>query len=334
MSRPINVVAAGVLAMSLLLVGCGTKPAPEASAGAAEEAGHDHDEEKGGEADDHAHEAGEEADADRTTIKAAMAEQAGIRSAAAQAGTIAAEHEVQGLLTPVDGRVAQVMARFPGPIRSLRANVGDRVSAGQTLASIDSNLSLTTYSISAPISGVVLSRQAQVGAVAGEGTPLFEIGDLSELWVDLHIFGNDTQHITAGVPVTVTRMTDGVSQSTTLERVLPGTATASQSTVARASVRNDDGLWRPGAAVKARIVVAMQPAAVVVPLSALQTMEGREVVFVRDGDTYTARPVVLGARDAGKVEVKDGLRVGEQVVVEQSYVVKADIGKAGAAHEH
>ncbi len=318
MSRPINVVAAGVLAMSLLLVGCGTKPAPEASAGAAEEAGHDHDEEKGGEADDHAHEAGEEADADRTTIKAAMAEQAGIRSAAAQAGTIADEHEVQGLLTPVDGRVAQVMARFPGPIRSLRANVGDRVSAGQTLASIDSNLSLTTYSISAPISGVVLSRQAQVGAVAGEGTPLFEIGDLSELWVDLHIFGNDTQHITAGVPVTVTRMTDGVSQST----------------VARASVRNDDGLWRPGAAVKARIVVAMQPAAVVVPLSALQTMEGREVVFVRDGDTYTARPVVLGARDAGKVEVKDGLRVGEQVVVEQSYVVKADIGKAGAAHEH
>jgi len=334
MSRPINVVAACVLAISLLLVGCGSKPAPETSTGAAEEAGHDHDEEKAGEADAHAHGAGEEADADRTTIKAAMAEQSGIRSAAVQAGTIADEHEVQGLLTPVDGRVAQVMARFPGPIRSLRANVGDRVSAGQTLASIDSNLSLTTYSISAPISGVVLSRQAQVGAVAGEGTPLFEIGDLSELWVDLHIFGNDTQHITAGVPVTVTRMTDGVSQSTTLERVLPGTATASQSTVARASVRNDDGLWRPGAAVKARIVVAMQPAAVVVPLSALQTMEGREVVFVRDGDTYSARPVVLGARDADKVEVKDGLRVGEQVVVEQSYVLKADIGKAGAAHEH
>ena len=66
----------------------------------------------------------------------------------------------------------------------------------------------------------------------------------------------------------------------------------------------------------------------------LAKQTGREVVFVRDSDTYTARPVVLGARDAGKVEVKDGLRVGEQVVVEQSYVVKADIGKAGAAHEH
>ena len=334
MSRPMNVVAAGVLAMSLLLFGCGAKPVAEAGAGAAEDAGHEHGEEKGGDADGHAHEEGEEAEADSTTIKAAMAEQSGIRSAAAQAGTIADEHEVQGLLTPVDGRVAQVMARFPGPIRSLRANVGDRVSAGQTLASIDSNLSLTTYSVSAPISGVVLSRQAQVGAVAGEGTLLFEIGDMSELWVDLHIFGNDTQHITAGVPVTVSRMTDGVSQATTLERVLPGTATASQSTVARATLRNDDGQWRPGAAVKARIVVATTPAAQVVPLSALQTMDGKDVVFVRQGDTYAARAVTLGARDAGKVEVLGGLTLGEAVVVEQSYVVKADIGKAGASHEH
>ena len=269
-----------------------------------------------------------------TTIPTAMAEQSGIRAAPVAAGTIADEHDVQGLLTPVDGRVAQVMARFPGPIRSLRANVGDTIKAGQVLASIESNLSLTTYTVSAPISGVVLARQAQVGGVAGEGTPLFEIGDLSTLWVDLHIFGNDTQHITAGVPVTVSRMTDGVTQATTLERVLPGTATASQSTVARATLRNDDGLWRPGAAVKARIVVATRPAAQVVPLSALQTMEGKDVVFVRTGETYTARPVRLGARDANQVEVLEGLTLGDDVVTAQSYVVKADIGKAGASHEH
>jgi cobalt-zinc-cadmium efflux system membrane fusion protein len=313
------------LLLTLTLTACGVDKPGDAAISQKEDAGHDED--------GHGHGEGE-GETDSTMIKAAMAEQSGVVSAPVQAGTIADEHEVQGLLTPVDGRVAQVMARFPGPIRALRANVGDRVRAGQPLASIDSNLSLTTYSVSAPISGVVLARQAQVGAVAGEGTPLFEIGDLSELWVDLHIFGADTQHITAGVPVTVTRMTDGVSQGTTLERVLPGTATASQSTVARATVRNDDGLWRPGAAVTARITVAMQPAAIVVPLSALQSMEGREVVFVRDGDTYSTRAVILGARDAAKVEVKEGLRAGERVVVENSYVVKADIGKAGAAHEH
>ncbi|HAL21796.1 MAG TPA: efflux RND transporter periplasmic adaptor subunit [Stenotrophomonas sp.] len=288
--------------------------------------------------DDHDHAEGEAAHADdapeRTTITAAQAAEAGIVNAAVGPGTIADEHDVQGLLAPVDGRSAQVTARFPGPVRALRANVGDRVRAGQPLASIDSNLSLTTYSVAAPISGVVLSRQVQVGAMAGEGQVLFEIGDLSQLWVDLHIFGADTQHITAGVPVTVTRMTDGVSQVTTLERVLPGTATASQSTVARASVDNADGLWRPGAAVRARIVVASTPADIVVPLSALQTLDGKDVVFVREGDTYTARPVTLGARDAQQVAVSAGLRAGEQVVVQQSYTVKADIGKAGASHEH
>ncbi len=283
-------------------------------------------------ADGHASDA--DTRADSTTIGSEQAQAAGIVAAPVSAGTIADEHDVQGLLAPIDGRSALVTARFPGPIRALRANVGDRVRAGQALASIESNLSLTTYSVAAPISGQVLSRQVQLGGVASEGQVLFEIGDLSHLWVDLHIFGADTQHITSGVPVTITRMTDGVSQATTLERVLPGTATASQSTVARATITNDDGLWRPGAAVRARIVVASTPAPLVVPLTALQTLEGREVVFVRQGDVYSPRAVTLGSRDARQVAVLEGLQAGDQVVVEQSYTVKADLGKAGAAHEH
>ena len=318
--------SASLVLLAALLAACGgrqTPPVAPPSTGTAADHGSGHDDH-----DD------DDTSPSSTTIADAQAEAAGIVVAAVGPGTIADEHDVQGLLAPVDGRTAQVTARFPGPVRALRATVGDRVRAGQALASIESNLSLTTYSVAAPISGVVLSRQVQVGAVAGEGQVLFDIGDLSQLWVDLHIFGADTQHITAGVPVTVTRMTDGASQSTMLERVLPGTATASQSTVARATVLNSDGLWRPGAAVRARIVVASTPAALVVPLSALQTLDGQEVVFVRDAQTYTARPVQLGARDAQQVAVTSGLTAGEQVVVQQSYVIKADIGKAGAAHEH
>jgi cobalt-zinc-cadmium efflux system membrane fusion protein len=307
----------------------------DAAKGEAEGDHDDHDEH----ADEHAHAAAEAASgdghADSTRIAAAIATENGIRVAAATAGTIADEHEVQGLLTPVDGRIAQLTARFPGPIRALHAQVGDHVRAGQVLARIESNLSLSQYAVTAPISGVVLARTAQVGGMAAEGAPLFEIADLSTLWVDLHIFGSDTQHITAGVPVTVTRMTDGSSETTTLERVLPGTATASQSTVARALLRNRDGLWRPGAAVKARITVASSPAPLVVPLSALQTLEGSEVVFVRSGeDLYSARKVQLGQRDGERVAVLSGLRAGELVVIEQSYLIKADIGKAAASHEH
>ena len=270
----------------------------------------------------------------RTTIAAKIAEDSGIRVAPAQAGVIADEHEVQGLLTPVEGRVANIAARFPGPIRRLAVNVGDRVQAGQALATVESNLSLTTYTVTTPISGVVLARNATVGGVAGEGATLFEVADLSSLWVDLHIFGADAQHIVPGVPVTVTRLSDGATAQTTLERVLPGTATASQSTVARATLANADGLWRPGSAVKARITVEQQPAALVVPVAALQTFRDWDVVFVRVGHTYEIRPVELGKRDAARVEVLSGLKAGDQVVVEQSYLVKADIEKSGASHDH
>lgn len=270
----------------------------------------------------------------RTRLADEVARESGIVIAPAGPGVIADEHEVQGLLTPVEGRVANAMARFPGPIRTLRANVGDRVRAGQPLASIESNLSLSQYSVAAPISGVVLSRNAAVGTVAAEGAPLFEIADLSNLWVDLHVFGADATHLRPGVPVTVTRMSDGASVRTTLERVLPGTATASQSTVARATIDNADGLWRPGSAVTAKVTVAEQPVALAVPLSALQTFRDWDVVFVRVGDTYEVRPLELGRRDATRVEVLSGLRAGDAVVVEQSYLVKADIEKSGASHDH
>jgi len=314
------------LALSLLLAAC-------SGGGSAKEEDHDHAE---GTAQHEEAEAahGEETAVQHTRIPAAIAAESGIEVAAAAGGNIADEHEVQGLLTPVEGRLAKVAARFPGPVRKLLVNVGDKVRAGQPLATIESNLSLTSYALSSPISGVVLARDAAVGMVAGESAPLFEIADLSTLWVDLHVFGRDAQHITAGVPVEVTRLSDGASTRTTLERVLPGTATASQSTVARASIANADGQWRPGSAVKARITVALQPVALLVPQAAVQTLRGQEVVFVRTGDTYTARAVQLGQRDAQRVEVRAGLKPGEQVVVAQSYLVKADIEKAGAAHEH
>ena len=270
----------------------------------------------------------------RTQIAAEVAQDAGIRVAPAGPGVIADEHEVQGLLTPVESRIAKVAARFPGPVRKLNANVGDTIRAGQVLATIESNLSLTTYAVTAPIAGVVLTRNAAVGSVASEGALLFEVTDLSSLWVDLHIFGADAQHIRPGVPVTVTRMSDGATAQTTLERVLPGTATASQSTVARASIANTDGLWRPGSAVKARITVEQQPAPLVVPLAALQRFRDWDVVFIRIDDTYEIRPVELGKRDARQVEVLTGLSAGDQVVVEQSYLVKADIEKSGASHDH
>ncbi len=262
-----------------------------------------------------------------------MAARVGLRSEPVASGTLRDEHYMQGLLVPVDGKVARVVARFPGPVRAVHVNVGDRVRAGQRLASVESNLSLSRYDVPAPIGGTILARQVTVGDLAGEQV-LFEIADLDELWVDLHLFGADADRVEIGMPVRIERLSDGARAESQLERVLPGTATASQSTVARARMANSDGRWRPGTAVRAAVTVSERIADLVVPLAALQRMDNEDVVFVQDGDEYEARVVSLGARDGLHAEVLDGVKAGERVVVAQSFLVKADIEKSGAAHEH
>lgn len=266
------------------------------------------------------------------TLSATIAQEVGIQTAAVAAGTIRDAHEVQGLLTPVEGRHARVRARFPGIVRAVNVGVGDQVKAGQALATIESNSSLSDYVVTAPFAGTILDRSVTIGDLAGDAA-LFELADLSTLWVDLHLFGADAQHITAGLPVRVVRMSDAAVATTRLERILPGTATASQSTIARATIRNDDGRWRPGTAVRALVTVSEHAADRVVPLSAIQTIAGQTVVFVRAAQTYTVKPVRLGDRDAERVAVLDGVELGEEIVIEQSYLIKADIEKAGAAHE-
>lgn len=313
----------------LLLIALLTVTLLACSDGPTETARAHQDDGEHGEEDEHDEE-GEPPNA--TTIASEVAQRYGVVTAPAAAGVIRDEHEVQGLLTTVEGRHARIVARFPGPITAVRVGVGDDVARGQTLALVESNVSLSVYAITSPLAGTVLARHASAGDLAAEG-PLFEIADLSTLWVDLHLFGADAQHITPGLPVVVTRLSDGVTAATSLDRVLLGTATASQSTVARATLANADGRWRPGAAVRARVTVSETAVALRVPLAAVQQADGQDVVYVREGDRYTSRPITLGARDGVNVAVTAGLQVGEAVVVEQSYLIKADIGKAGVADE-
>ena len=90
----------------------------------------------------------------------------------------------------------------------------------------------------------------------------------------------------------------------------------------------------PGETVKARITVDRAAADLVVPITALQTAEDQDVVYVQQDDVYHTRPVKLGRRDAERVEVLEGLKAGEHVVVAQSFLIKADIEKSTVEEDH
>ncbi len=319
-----------VAALALALTAC-AKGAHDADDGhahdsAAESSDHDH----GDDDDGHSH---DESEADATTIPAETAARSGIVVAAVGPGEIQQAVRLPGVIEARQGAIARVAARFPGAIRDVAVQVGDTVRAGQRLATVESNASLSTYAITTPLAGVVMTRDAELGGFAGE-SPLFEVADLSKVWVDLHVFGRDAQRVRVGAGVRVERLADGVVATATIGQLLPATDADSQSLTARAVLDNADGLWRPGMAVQADVTTGTTEAAVRVPLDALQRMDGRDVVFVREGDTYTATPVALGVRDTAFVAINDGVKPGDAVVVAQSFLVKADIAKAGAAHEH
>lgn len=269
----------------------------------------------------------------RTTIPAAAAREAGVVTAKVAPGDIIESAIVNGLVTARAGGEASVTVRFPGVVRRIDVEIGDRVAKGQVLAAIESDASLAEYAVRAPITGVVVAREARLGEAAA-GAPLFTVVDLDSLLVELRLFGVEATHIKPGARVRVSDSAPDRAVTSEIARISPAFEASSQSMLAQARLDNRERRWRPGMAVKGAIELRAAPAALRVPVGALQTFWDWDVVFIRVGDIYEARPVTLGRRGDEFVEVLAGLQAGDEIVVEQSYLIKADIEKSGAVHDH
>ena len=217
-------------------------------------------------------------------------------------------------------------------IRSVTKEVGDTVRAGEELATIEADESLRTYTVTAPIGGVITARHAAPGEhTYAEG--LYEIADFSTVWAELNVFARDRARLSLGADVEVRADADTAAAGT-IAYLAPVGDRASQSVLARVVLDNADGRWTPGRFVEADVTVARTPVALAVPLRALQRFREFDVVFAKVGDVYEVRMLTLGRRDARSVEVLDGLAPGTEYVTENSYLVKADIEKSGASHDH
>lgn len=268
----------------------------------------------------------------RTTIPAATAREAGVATAIAGPAVIRDVVKLMGKVVLDANRHAEVKARFPGIVRDVRVRQGERVERGQTLVIVESNQSLRSYAVTAPFDGVVLARHTNVGNVAGDEA-LFELADLSNVWVELHAFGTDATRLAPQQAVHVVSATTGKSAETVIDTLLP-LASRGQSVVARASLPNPDGRWRPGMTITAAVTVGEKQVPLAVKQSGLQAFRDFTVVFAKVDDTYEVRMLELGARDGEYAEVLGGLKPGTRYVTEQSYLIKADIEKSGATHDH
>jgi membrane fusion protein, heavy metal efflux system len=272
----------------------------------------------------------------RTTIAAATAQAAGVRTEVAGPATIAEMLSLRGRLVPNAERVRNVSARFPGPIRSVLRSVGDFVRAGEPLAVVESNESLTNYEVTSPIDGTVIERRANPGESAAGGT-LFVIADYSSLWAELTLFPRDIARVKAGQRVKLRAAEGELEAEGRILRVSPAVDADSGLKglyVARVAVQDAERRWAPGLFVQGEVQVAAVSVPLAVKRTGLQGFRDFTVVFARVGETYEVRMLELGRQDETWVEVLDGLKPGARYVSDNSYLIKADIEKSGASHDH
>ena len=322
-----------MIVVPLWLSACGdaeksATSAPQAEAGHAEggeESGH-------GEAG-HKEEGEHEEEGGHIVLTPEQIKAAGIGLVQAGPAQIRETLPLYGVIAPNAERVRDVAARFPGVIRSVTKKVGDPVRESEALATVEANESLQTYAVTAPLTGVVIARNANPGEQTGDKI-LFTVADLSTVWVELSLFPRDVAKVRVGQDVRVKSTEAELDATGKIVYVAPFGQAANQTLTARVLLDNPERRWAPGLYVTAEVTLAETAAPLAIRNEAVQSLEGRSVVFVRDDEGFAPREVTLGRRDNDYSEVRAGLAAGDTYAAANSFVLKAELGKGSAEHGH
>lgn len=270
----------------------------------------------------------------RTTISDKVASISGLQSEKAESREIKTLSRVRGKILPSEHRIAHVIPRFSGVVRESKKHIGDKVEKGEVIAVIESNQSLQPFEVRSQISGTVINGHVIVGEFVPENQWIYVVADLSEVWADFFVPLREQLDIKPGQNLLLTSVSGDKSVEGTISYVAPYADERSQSQLVRVIIPNPNNQFLPGMFVLGDLVVSVDKAPVVVKQSAIQAFRDWQVVFAKYKDTYEIKPVELGKTDGEWIEVIKGLSAGEEYVSENAFLIKADILKSGASHDH
>ncbi|SDM51745.1 membrane fusion protein, cobalt-zinc-cadmium efflux system [Oryzisolibacter propanilivorax] len=212
-------------------------------------------------------------------------------------------------------------------------------SARQKMASLgagttESTQGLTRYEVRAPIDGVITDKKISVGEVLKEDSTVFQLADLSTVWVELIVPAKDVGRLKVGDQARVQSAALEGEASAKVSYVSALIGEQSRNATARLVLGNAKGQWRPGLPVSVDLTSDEVAVPVAVAADAVQTLGKGPVVFGRYGQQFEARPLELGRSDGRFTEVVKGLSSGERYAAKNSFLIKAELGKAGASHDH
>ena len=248
--------------------------------------------------------------------------------------TLAMQLRVNGRISPVSSNVAHIASRFSGIIGEVKKDIGETVSAGDVLAIVESNQNLQKFEVRALKAGIITDRHATIGESIKEDDALFIVMDLSELWADFTIFQRDVSKVKIGQEISVYISGRAEPFKSKVSFISPIVDDTTQSRIARAVISNPDNTLAPGAFVTGLIATEDYKVPVAVTYEGIQTIEGNSVVFVKNDEGFEKREVSVGRSDGTYSEVLSGIKVGEKYAATNSFILKADLGKSEAEHEH
>ncbi|MBU1236918.1 MAG: efflux RND transporter periplasmic adaptor subunit [Gammaproteobacteria bacterium] len=179
---------------------------------------------------------------------------------------------------------------------------------------------------SSPANGVVLEKKAVEGMRFAAGTTIYRIADLSTVWVIADAYEQDLAKLRVGQPATVT--VDALPERRFAAKVsylYPTLNARTRTTQLRLELRNADGLLRPGMFAHVDVAIDAGQARLTVPGSAVIDTGARQVVLLELGEgRYKPQPVKIGVRGSDAVEILDGLKAGDRVVVAANFLIDAE----------
>lgn len=232
----------------------------------------------------------------------------------------------------------QVLAEARIELRSAEQKLHALGFSDEYLAQLPSqpDMSYTRSEIVAPFEGTVIEKHISTGETRKDDAEVFIIADLSSVWVNLSVYQKDMPYIRKGQPVVVSAGHGIPDMSGVISYIGPLVGEQTRTAVARVVLPNKGGNLRPGLFVTGVITVDSVPVSLLVPKTAVQTVEDKPSVFLKTGEGFLLQPVTIGRANDTHVEITSGLAPGAHYVKSGAFTLKAQLSKGafGDGHGH
>jgi cobalt-zinc-cadmium efflux system membrane fusion protein len=249
-----------------------------------------------------------------------------ITLAKAGMGRISITVKLSGEVGFNEERLVRITPRFPGIIKEARFRKGEFVKAGDVVAVIDSNESMASYSLKAPLSGRIIEKQAVPGEYVSEEESIYVLADLSTVWVNLAVYPKDADKVKSGQKLSIAAVGSDTVTLGSVYYVTPVIDVQTRTLTACVVLPNEDNAWRPGSFVHAHMEAGEGVEGLVVDKNAVQILDNKSVVFIQhEPSSFKPVEVVTGEADSRNILIVSGLNAGDEYVNNGAFELKAKI---------